>query len=67
MRNKEYIINFKFGNWRNQIWFNGVDDSAFENARNTLDNAVVDCKNSSDFFLAAVKHFESHGFERVKR
>lgn len=68
---KEYILNLKFKNWQNELWF--IND----NSRETLDkweNAIkiinVFAKSSNsyiEFQKKVIAHLEALGFKRVEK
>ncbi len=71
MGKKSYIINLKFGTWRNQAWFSGEDTPEAEikwrTAINMLEDTGKECTTSNDFFSRAVELFESCGFARIEK
>lgn len=71
MDNQAYIINLAFGAWQNQLWFTSVEDSdsqhRWADAKQSLEEIGSRCTNSNEFFLAAVRHFEEYGFQRIQK
>ncbi|MBP3923242.1 MAG: hypothetical protein J6D27_09760 [Ruminiclostridium sp.] len=68
---KAYIINLKYGIWENQLWLEAEDSpsmqSAFEKAKQGLEEVAQGSQNSSDFFNKAIEHFALFGFDRIQK
>lgn len=68
---KEYILNIKFENWKNQLWFmnkNAVEikkqwDTAIENIELFKDS----CKEPLEFQDKVIEYLKGLGFVRIQK
>lgn len=68
---KAFVVNLKFGAWRNQVWFSGDNtpesETKWDTAINMLEDIGKECTTSNIFFQKAVALFESCGFARIEK
>lgn len=68
---KNYIVDLAFDTWHNQTWFVaedcGENDRKWQEALRSLDSVGDSCTNSNEFMEKAVEHFNSYGFERIRK
>ena len=68
---KPYIIGFKFGTWRNEVWFSAEDNEEmnkkWKEAVDGLEEVGNSYTNSNEFLTASVEYFEEKGFSRIQR
>lgn len=68
---KAYIANLKFDITQRQIWFMAEDTdemkNKWKNACITLNEVGDKCSDPSEFFSAAITHFESFGFLHIAK
>jgi hypothetical protein len=68
---KTYIANLKFNLAHRQIWFMGEDNEEMNRkwkiACEQLGKIGDSCSETSDFFSAAINHFQSFGFVQVAK
>lgn len=68
---KEYIINIKFENWQNQLWFMNEDTEEvrkkWENSFEELEIMKKDCKEPLEYQGKVIDYLKSLGFLRIQR
>lgn len=68
---KEYILNIKFENWQNQLWFMNEDTAEtrekWKNSFNKLELMKKECKEPIEYQNKVIDYLKSLGFLRVPR
>ena len=68
---KEYILNLKFENWSNQLWFMNDDtvevEEKWRNAIKEIEKLNEYSLDAMEFQSKVIEYFKKLGFVRVQR
>lgn len=67
---KEYILNIKFENWQNQLWFMNEDTAEvrekWEKAFNQLEAIKKECKEPMEYQSKVIDYMKFLGFLKIQ-
>lgn len=68
---KEYILNIKFRNWQNQLWFMSTDDletkEKWKKAIKEIDELQDSYEDAMKFQSGVISYLKSLGFIRIQK
>lgn len=68
---KEYILNIKYENWENQLWFMNEDNDEtkeqWNNAIKNIELLKIDCKEPIEFQDKIIEYLKRIGFVRIQK
>lgn len=68
---KEYILNIKFRNWQNQLWFMSRDDlgtkEKWKKAIKEIDELKDSYEDAMKFQSGVISYLKSLGFIRIQK
>lgn len=68
---KEYILNIKFENWQNQLWFMNEDTEEvrekWNNSFEELETIKKECKEPMEYQSKVINYLRTLGFLRIQK